>query len=167
LVAASRRADKNAYAILVKRHYRYVYAACLGIVGGVQDAEDIAQEAMLKGYLKIRKLRTNERFDHWILKIARNLCLDFVRRKKHAKTYPVVWPARTNGQNNDEHHLLRAISDLPQVYRLPLVMFYFDNKSAKTIAQKLRISHSGAYQRIRAARERLHELLSERVNDEH
>jgi DNA-directed RNA polymerase specialized sigma subunit len=51
---------------------------------------------------------------------------------------------------------------LPQEFRVPLMMYYFDNKSAKTIAEKLNISHSGACQRIRAARKQLHRLLKQR-----
>jgi len=45
-------------------------------------------------------------------------------------------------------------------------MFYFNGKNAKTIADKLNISHSGACQKIREARRQLHELLTERTDDE-
>jgi DNA-directed RNA polymerase specialized sigma subunit len=55
---------------------------------------------------------------------------------------------------------------MPRELRLPLTMYYFDGKNAKTIAEKLKISHSGACKRIRAARKQLHELLSERKNNE-
>jgi len=45
-------------------------------------------------------------------------------------------------------------------------MYYFDGKNAKTIAGKLNLSHSGTCQRIREARKRLHELLTERADHE-
>ncbi|MHC4529510.1 MAG: RNA polymerase sigma factor, partial [Planctomycetota bacterium] len=73
LVAACRRGDKSAYAVLVRRYYRYVYAVCLGVVGNMHDAEDMAQDAMLKGFVKIDKLKRTEQFDQWVLRIARNL----------------------------------------------------------------------------------------------
>lgn len=82
LIAASQRGDKSAYALLVKRHYRHVFAVCLGVVANVDDAEDIAQDVMLKGFLKISKLRSSEQFGQWILRIAKNLCIDFLRREK-------------------------------------------------------------------------------------
>jgi RNA polymerase sigma-70 factor (ECF subfamily) len=166
LVAASRHGDRSAYAILVKRHYRYVYAVCLGIVGNVHDAEDIAQDAMIKGFLKIRRLKVNEQFDPWILRIAKNLCFDFVRRRKRIKTFPVARAAELPEPKSENYDLQEAIERLPREHRLPLMMYYFDNKNAKTIAEKLRISHSGACRRIRAAREHLHKLLSERAYDE-
>ena len=166
LVAASRRGDKSAYALLVKRHYRHVFAVCLGVLANVHDAEDIAQDAMLKGFLEIRKLRDSEQFDRWILRVAKNFCIDFLRRKRYAKAFIARQAAQGRQTTTENHDLEQAIRRLPQEFRLPLVMYYFDNKSAKTIAEKLNISHSGVCQRIRAARKQLHNLLTEEVHNE-
>jgi len=57
LVAAAAAGDRDARAVLVRRHYERVFIVCLGMLGSVHDAEDIAQEAMLKGFTDIRKLR--------------------------------------------------------------------------------------------------------------
>jgi RNA polymerase sigma-70 factor (ECF subfamily) len=166
LVAASRRGDRSAYAILVKRHYRYVFGVCLGIVGNVHDAEDISQDAMLKGFVRIDRLRRSEQFGEWILRIAKNLSIDFLRRKRRARTF-MAERARQQRQTADEDYdLQEAIRRLPKEFRLPLVMYYFDNKSAEAIAERLNVSHSGICQRIRAARKQLHELLRKGVHDE-
>lgn len=166
LVRACQRNDKTAYAALVQRHYRHVFAMCLGILTNVDDAEDIAQEAMLKGLLKIKKLDKAEQFESWILQIARNLCIDFLRRRKRTKVFGIEQPAQPTQLTGGNFDLLKAIRRLPQELRVPLTMYYFDGKNAKTIARKLNISHSGACQRIRTARKKLHELLTERTNHE-
>jgi len=166
LVAASQKGNKNAYSLLVERHYRYVFALCLGMVGNVHDAEDIAQDSMLKGFLRIRNLRSSERFEHWVFRIARNLCIDFIRRKKRKKSFQAEQPSRDLQKKASNNDLQEAIRRLPQELRLPLVMYYFDNKNAENIAKKLKISHSGACQRIRAARKQLHKLLVEGVYNE-
>ncbi len=166
VVHACRQGDKTAYAVLVKKHYRHVFALCLGVLGDVHDAEDMAQEAMLRGMLKIRKLNSGERFEVWILQIAKNLCIDFLRKQKRLKPLAAEQPAEPPRRANENHDLQQAIRRLPQELRLPLTMYYFDQRSAKTIAQKLNISHSGACQRIRAARKQLHHLLTERDNHE-
>lgn len=166
MVHACRDGDKAAYTVLVKRHYRRVFALCLGVLGNVHDAEDMAQNAMLKGFLKIKKLSGGEQFEAWILQIAKNLCIDFLRRQKRIKPLAneqLMQPRQTTKENHD---LQQAIRHLPQELRLPLTMYYFDNRNAKTIAKKLKISHSGACQRIRAARKELHKLLTERSQDE-
>jgi len=159
LVAESCQGDKNAYAILVERHYRHVFAMCFGILTDIHDAEDIAQEVMLKGLLKIAELRKTEQFGRWLLRIAGNLCIDLLRRRKRIKL-AYEYSAQTQQSINENHDLHWAIKKLPGELRVPLVMYYFDNKNAKAIAERLNISHSGACQRIRTARQQLHELLT-------
>jgi len=159
LVTASCKGDKSAYSILVERHYRHVFAMCLGILADIHDAEDIAQDSMLKGLLKIAELREGEQFGRWILRIAGNLCIDLLRRKKRIKL-AYEYSAQPQQKTNENHDLHWAIKQLPGELRVPLVMYYFENKNAKAIAEKLNISHSGACQKIRTARQQLHELLT-------
>ena len=166
LVRACQQDDKAAYAELVERHYRHVFALCLGMLANLHDAEDVAQEAMLKGFLKIKKLNKAEQFETWILRISRNICYDFLRKKKRTKTLAIEQLKEPQAQQNENHDLQQAIRRLPRELRVPLTMFYFDGKNARTIAEKLNISHSGACKRIRMARQQLHELLPERTNDE-
>jgi RNA polymerase sigma-70 factor (ECF subfamily) len=166
VIRACQKGDKAAYAVLVERHYKGVFALCLGMLGNVPDAEDTAQETMLKGFLRIRKLKRQDQFEWWILKIARNLCIDFLRRRKRSRASDVKESRPSSSQTSDNDDLQQAIRRLPQELRVPLTMFYFDGKNAKKIAQKLNISHSGACQRIREARQQLHELLTERTYDE-
>jgi len=166
VIRACQNGDKAAYAVLVKACYKGVFALCLGILGNTHDAEDAAQEAMLKGFLRINKLRKPYRFEPWIHQIARNLCIDRLRSQQRGKV-AIEKEARQSAPKADDHDdLEQAIRKLPQELRLPLMMFYFDGKNARTIAEKLSISHSGACRKIRTARQRLHELLTERAHDE-
>jgi RNA polymerase sigma-70 factor (ECF subfamily) len=165
LVAGARRGEKSAYAVLVKRHYRGIFAMCLGVLGNVHDAEDMAQEAMLKGFTQINRLRKSE-FRPWIMKIAKNLAIDFIRRRKRTREILSEQVRLSGSTSNIEYESLeRAIRKLPVEIRLPLVMYYFDGKSAKAIGEKLNISHSGVCQRIRSARKNLHEMLVGQVDE--
>lgn len=163
LVAASSQGDKNAYAVLVQRHYRHVFAMCFGMLANIHDAEDIAQDAILRGLSKIAELREGVQFGRWILRIAGNLCIDLIRRRKRIKTADAKYPAIAQQAANENHDLHGAIRKLPKEVRIPLVMYYFENKNAKAIAERLNISHSGACQKIRSARQQLHELLTGRL----
>lgn len=139
---------------------------CLGLLANVHDAEDVAQDAMLKGLLRLAQLREGAQFSCWILQIAKNLCMDFHRRPKRLNLIGNEYPEKTQLIKNDHQDLHCAIKQLPKELRVPLVMYYFDNKNAKIIAQRMNISHSGACQKIRMARQQLHERLSERVSHE-
>ncbi len=160
LASASKRGDKSAYAILVNRYYRRVFAVCLGIVGNVHDAEDVAQDTMLKGFVKISRLREKKNFGPWILRIAKNLCIDRLRRKQHVKTILAGRRAQNFARSREYPDLHYGIRQLPQELRVPLVMYYFDGKNTKNIAEMLDISRSGVCIKLREARRQLHELLT-------
>ena len=163
LVAATIRGDKKAYAILVERYYESVFAFCLGMLANVHDAEDIAQDALLQGFLKIRSLRDNKKFDKWLLKIAGNLCIDFLRRKKRIKLFNVEPKIPLQEKRCESCDLKNAVRKLPIELRLPLVMHYFNSENIKSIADRLDISNSSVWQRLRAARKQLHKLLTQEV----
>ena len=158
---ACRRGDGAAYSVLAERHYRRVFALCLGMLANVHDAEDVAQETLLKGFLNIRRLTRPERFEPWILRIARNLCIDLLRRRKRAEKLAVEPQTAAATGTHENHDLEHAIRRLPQELRLPLTMYYFEQRDARSIAAKLSISPSLAYERLKAARRQLHELLTE------
>lgn len=166
VVRACQRGSTSAYSVLVKKHYRRVFALSLGVLGNVHDAEDVAQETMLKGFLKIKKLDRADQFEPWILQIAKNLCIDFLRRQKRSREAGIEPPTQAGHRTGEDESLQQAIRRLPLELRLPLTMYYFDGRNAKAIAEKLNLSHSSTCQRIRTARKRLHELLTERADHE-
>ena len=162
LVAASKRGQKDAYATLVRKYYKQVFAVCFAILGNASDAEDIAQDTMLTGYLKIRYLRKNDRFGYWIMQIARNLCIDLLRRKRHVKAILAERMIETEKQSEYSHDLESGIRKLPMELRMPLVMYYFDNKSTENIARRFNLSHSAVCAKIREAKRQLFRLLTGR-----
>ncbi len=162
MVRACQQGDTSAYAGLVQRHYRHVFALSLGLLANVHDAEDIAQDALLKGLQSIGRLAQPEQFESWILRIAKNLCVDLLRRRKRIKVHAAEPEAAQPPDSAAGHDLEQALRRLPQELRLPLTLFYFEHKDAGSIAQQLDISPSLTYDRLRAARQELHKLLTER-----
>lgn len=159
LVRASCTGDKSAYAALAQKYYQRVFVICLGMLGCVHDAEDIAQEAMLKGILNIRDLRKPAQFGSWIARIARNDCISLIRKRDLTKNIKIEKDATTDETLIPYESLQKAIQKLPEESRLPLVMYYFGGESVQDVAQKLNLSRSGIYQRLRKATMQLHKLL--------
>jgi RNA polymerase sigma-70 factor (ECF subfamily) len=159
--AAPEAADKMPCEQLVRQHYEHVFAVCYGILVNVHDAEDAAQETMLRGLAKAAHRMAPERLRPWIIRVARNLCIDRLRRRKRRGLPAEPPPAPSRQDVNAQQELEQAIKRLPAELRVPLLMYYFDGRSAKTIAEDLNISHSGVCQRLRTARRRLHEFLTE------
>jgi RNA polymerase sigma-70 factor (ECF subfamily) len=160
LVDASRAGDKEAYATLANRHYERIFVTCLGMLGNVHDAEDITQDAIIRGLIRIETLKDSSQFSSWIVRIAKNYCLSLIRRNKYSKNMIV----RESGTRDEAlvpyGDLQRAIAKLPPESRLPLVTYYFGGESVRDVAEKLELSRSAVYQRLRTAMKQLHELLT-------
>ncbi|MDH4238607.1 MAG: sigma-70 family RNA polymerase sigma factor [Phycisphaerae bacterium] len=160
LVVSCLAEDKSAYKLLVRKHYKRVFLTCLGILGNVHDAEDMAQDTMLKGYIKIGMLRDGSKFGPWTARIAKSLCINFIRRKKYAKKIVAERIIDANRSVNQYDNLQLAIEQLPQETRAPLVMYYFDGQSVKKVAERLEMSKSTVYLKLRTAITELHNLLA-------
>jgi len=161
LVADSCNGDKTAYAQLVEKYYKQVFLVCLGIVGNSQDAEDLAQESILKGFMDISTLQESSRFGPWMTRIARNLSINFIRRKQRGRQILEVKATQPDPKPSRNDTLQRAIEKLPMEVRLPLVMYYFDGQSVRKVANNLDLSASAVYSKLRNAITQLHRLLAE------
>ncbi len=151
--------DREAYAVLVKRYAKQVFAMCLGILGKVSDAEDMAQETLIRGFTRINQLRESEQFRSWIMTIARNLCIDFVRRGKIQNETLAMQDCHRYSFPQEYTELHDAISKLPEKYRLPLMLYYFDGQSSESVAITLNVTPAGVLTRLSRARKELRKLL--------
>jgi RNA polymerase sigma-70 factor (ECF subfamily) len=76
--------DESAFKLLTERHLNGVYTFAVRLVGDGAAAEDIAQETFLKAWKSIGKYNAgSSKFKTWVLRIARNTAIDFLRKKKH------------------------------------------------------------------------------------
>ena len=157
--------DRQAYAELVRDHSGRIFAICFSMLSNREDAEDITQQAFLKGYSDIKQLRDINKFGAWIAQMAKNMCLDLMRRKKlnrialkqvaadDVKDEPAY-------DDNKYSRLQSALMQLKEEYRLPLMLYYFDGKSTKKIAESLEITVDLAHTHLSRARKKLRQLLS-------
>lgn len=166
-VAACQKGEVEAYSTLVRRHSRQVFAICLGMTGHISDSEDLAQEILVKGFRQITGLRDGTRFAAWIAQIARNRCHDFIRvqgrRRELLRREAAVAAEEPEPQEPDHTDLHIALERLPEEYRLPLMLYYFDGQSAESVARALEMSPAGAYTRLSRARRELRRLLEEQA----
>jgi RNA polymerase sigma-70 factor, ECF subfamily len=174
LVLACRGGDKGAYASLVRAHARSIFAICLGMLGNVHDAEDAAQETFVRAFSQLPQLRTASQFRPWIGRIARNHCLDLLRRRKRgSEVLAMHGAAQSNPGSHAEPHealLLReeeriklegALARLPEKYRVPLMLYYFDGHSTQNVASILDLNPAGVLTRLSRARRELRRMLVE------
>lgn len=82
LVVSYLKGDEKALEILIKRYLKLIYSFAFRFVSNSQEAEDIAQEVFIKMWRNLKKFDKNKKFKSWIFSIAKNTCLDTMKKKK-------------------------------------------------------------------------------------
>lgn len=76
------KGDKDAFEEIVTLFQHRLYHVCYRMLGSREEAEDIAQEAFVRAYINIQTYDQKRKFSTWIFRIATNLCIDRLRKKK-------------------------------------------------------------------------------------
>lgn len=161
LIASCRRGDRSAYGDLIRAHSGRVFAVCFGMLGNRHDAEDAAQQTLLKGFMWIMTLRNSDRFTPWIVRIARNVCIDAIRMRKRRGVSSDLSSARAENGDDNYRRLEQALDKLSVDYRVPLLLFYFDGRNTRSIAETLGVTETNVQTRLSRARKQLRRLLED------
>lgn len=98
LVARAREGDHAAFAALIERHQAAVHRAALSAVGSAMDADDVAQEALLLAYQRLRSFRGEASFKTWLLTITWNQAMN--HRRKAGRW----WKRLVSAADDDRDH---------------------------------------------------------------
>ncbi|HZW82939.1 MAG TPA: sigma-70 family RNA polymerase sigma factor [Candidatus Deferrimicrobium sp.] len=165
--------DKQAFAELVKRYEKPIFALAYRMVGNPEDAKDVAQEAFLKAYRAMATFKENSRFSPWLYAIANNLCIDFLRRKGRnnlsldealpeggERQIPGgIEPSKAYEQLETKVLVQKVLNKLPEKYKNVLILRHMQDLSYEEIAQTLGISVSLVKTHLFRAREALRQQL--------
>lgn len=133
-------------------------------VGNDEEAEDILQEVFIR-ILRHQCCQPEwHKPESWIYQIARNLIIDFYRRRRVVGDIPETLPAEFSLPEEDPEAVLalslkETINELPELYRQALLLTEYQGLSQKQLAERLGISLSGAKSRVQRAREKLRTML--------
>lgn len=175
LVAAAQRGDAAAMDQLLRRHHDRIRAVCRRIAGGSRDADDAAQEAMIRIVRSIDRFDGRAAFGTWAYRIATNTALDELRKRKRRPQLHVVAdddqrppePAdpladRTVEAIGDRLAIEEALADLPEEFKVPVVMRDVADLDYAEIAETLGIPVGTVKSRIARGRRQLVEHLGNR-----
>jgi RNA polymerase sigma factor (sigma-70 family) len=166
LVARCRTGDQDAWAQLVERFSRYVYAiATQGFRLREQDAEDVFQEVFARVYERLDTLRSDDAVQPWIAQLTRRLCIDKLRSGSREE------PTEEVEAGGDEDALARidealdvhdAMEGLPESCRDILDRFFARDESYRTIGDALELPAGTIASRISRCLIKLREGLEGR-----
>jgi RNA polymerase sigma-70 factor, ECF subfamily len=171
LISRARDGDQDAFRQLVERYQGAVYNLAYRMLGDPGDAEDAAQEIFVRIYRQLGRYDPARKFSTWTLAIATNFCIDQLRRRR-MQLVPleniIPWArAREAGPEGEaitqeeRDEVQRLITQLPEKYRAPLVLRYFEELSCAEIAEVLGMPEGTVKTQIHRARKALGKLLAE------
>lgn len=164
LVLAARNGDSAAMNDLLSRHYDRVHAVCRRIAGASRDADDAAQETMIRIVRHLDKFDGRSSFGTWVYRIATNTSLDELRKRRRRPQLHIV------GDDDAPHELADPMADreveasvdrsaidsalaaLPEDFRVPLVMRDVGDLDYDEIAETLGVPIGTVKSRIARGR---------------
>jgi len=169
LIRKARGGNLFAFEEMVKRYQRRVYGVARRIVQRHDVADDVTQEAFLRGYQALASFDVERPFGPWICRIAANLAVNHVRSPRareqelpegHLETRSNASdPLRDVLENEAQSVLQQALAGLPPDQRAVLVLRVVEDLSYREIADALQLEMGTVMSRLSRAREKLRRAL--------
>jgi RNA polymerase sigma-70 factor, ECF subfamily len=179
LIRRIRDGEHELFYELIRPYERRVYATAFAITRNESDAEDVAQEAMLKAFRHLAQFRSEARFSTWLIQITVNEARMRKRKERSGMLEPITeyqdeegnytprdfadWreiPSETLERTEIRQKLAEALAELGQKYREVFVLRDMQQLSIEQTAKTLNISAAAVKTRLLRARLMLRDLLS-------
>lgn len=179
LIGKFNNGDLDAFEQLIIRYEKKIYSICFYFLKNREDAEDAAQEIILKLYKKLGSFRNEASFSTWMNYVASNTCRDYLRKRKRNKVLYLDDDIQTEDgrisrelpseestpeervENKELGALMQdTIAKLKEDHREILLMREYQELSYEEIAEILGISVGTVKSRIYRARKDLKAILS-------
>ncbi len=153
--------DEDAFRALVERYQKRLYWLAYDILLDGEEARDAVQEAFIRVHAALDRYDPQRDFQNWIYRIARNLAIDSLRRRRRRATLvgeiePLLTPQESQessaSTNETRERVDRALAQLPMEYRLALTLREFHGLSPREIARVTDCTYPTARWRLHRAR---------------
>lgn len=171
LIERAKAGESRAFEALARQFLRPAYIVALAIVRRPQDAEDVAQDALILAFQKLDSCREPTRFSAWLLTIVRNQSRNFLDKRKLRDVLPEetdagLIPATFGGEPNiQKAQLLRALSHLSEVEREVVLLHDLEGYTHEEIGDTLGISCVMSRQHLFVSRKKLRQSLGTAETD--
>lgn len=159
-----------AFALVLERYERKVFRLCVALLRDPEQAADAAQESLVRIWQALGRFDARAALSTWIYTITRNRCLSAIeRRRDHESLSDEVVASeaeahaadRDGPEPDDRGALLRDyVATLPERYRRPLVLYYFEDRAVDEVAALLGVAENTVKTWLHRARAMLQERLA-------
>ena len=150
--------NDNEYMRRVRLMEDRLYRIAQAMLWREADSVDAVQEAVFRGWLRKDSLSDDDRLEPWLVRILVNECRDALRRRKREPA-ELVETITKDDRLCEDLQLRLALKQLPEKYRLPLVLHHMEGYRVSEVAQMLRLPGKMVASRLHQARKALRSLL--------
>jgi RNA polymerase sigma-70 factor (ECF subfamily) len=172
-----KKGDQDAFGEIVEIFKDKIFQLVYRMTGNAHEAEDVAQEAFIRAYININSYDINRKFSTWLYRIATNLTIDRIRKKKpdyyldaevagtdgltmySQVAADIALPEEEVESMELQGEIQKQILKLPDKYRSVIVLKYIDELSLNEISEILEIPVGTVKTRIHRGREALRQQL--------
>lgn len=154
--------ERNDFERYAKKYKDTVYRVALNFTCCPEDAEDAVQEVLMRLYTARGGFQNEEHVKRWMIRVTINYCRNLARAAKRRSPVPPEELALSVPFGADEQlGLFTAVMSLPEKYRMPLYLYYYEEYSVKEIGRILELTESNVTTRLSRARAMLRAVLVE------
>lgn len=152
---------EQAFSDAAERYLDMVYRIALNWFRNPADAEDAAQNAMLRLWRTDTEFRGEEHLRHWLVRVTLNECKRISSHPWRSRTVSLESCPEPVFSDPARQTLFREVMDLPAKYRLPLYLYYYEGYSVDEVGSLLDLKPSTVQTRLARARTKLKTQLEE------
>ncbi|MBQ3256488.1 MAG: sigma-70 family RNA polymerase sigma factor [Oscillospiraceae bacterium] len=146
---------------LTTKYIDTVYRVALTRMKNVTEAEDITQTVFLKLYREPKPFASEAHVKHWLIRVTVNECNKLFRNPFRAAEDIADYANSLRFETPEQSDLFDAVMALPEKYRLPIFLYYYEDYSTAEISKLLKLPVPTVITRLRRGRERLKQHLQE------
>ncbi len=161
ILTAMQDDTRGRFTAAVTEHRCAMFRAARAITGCDADAEDAVSEAILRAWQSFGRLRDERALKSWLIKITVNCVYEHRRRSARMLYTDDLEPLAGGAEDRHDSGLWDTVCRLPEEYRVPTVLYYYEGMTTAEIAAALGIREGTARSRLSRARARLRTLLEE------
>lgn len=152
---------------LAKTYRDRLFAAAFQVCGNAADAEDAAQEALLRYHISEKQFESEQHIRAWLLRVAINCAKNVSRSFFRRNTVPLEdYMDSLEFDSGESREIFREVMNLPETYRLVIHLYYYEDYSVAEIGRILGLTESNVKVRLSRGRQKLKKALQEVWDDE-
>lgn len=153
--------DNAQFTPLARKYIDTVFRVALNALRSGADAEDVTQNVFLKLLREEKVFESDEHVRNWLIRVTVNECKNLIRSKWWRRASFEDYAATLTFENPAQSDLFYAVMALPEKYRLPIYLHYYEEYTTEEIGKLLKLPKNTVCSRLKRGRELLKATLLE------